>query len=219
MRIDQQRYQAAVADRRSDDQIRQSNDAEALQREFVQRLGVVDRDVASHGNQAQAVGAAKWPFTLPWDARYRQTVVEGEILRLARHAVLRQIGGRGRDDALEFADAARGKVRLAQRTYADRDVDSGLDEIDFVLTDDEVQRDIRVPAGEVRQRRHHRIRGERGADPHAHPSARLAREPHYVRLQVGDLADDPLYALEVDLTLGGQRQLAGRSLQEPHPEP
>ena len=102
---------------------------------------------------------------------------------------------------------------------ADRKIDSGFDQVDGVLADNEVERDLREAGHEFGQRRDQRVRRECRSQAHPHAAARRAAEAHDVGLRIRDLADDPLHALEVDLAFRRQREAARRALQQAHAEP
>jgi hypothetical protein len=92
--------------------------------------------------------------------------------------------------------ASQGRTETVdRRADADRDVDPGVDQIDRVLGDDEIERDLGKAGPEFGQRRHQRAGGEGRADADAHPAARLLAEAHDVGLRIRDLADDALIAV------------------------
>ena len=66
-----------------------------------------------------------------------------QVFRLFRHAVLFEVGGRGGDHALQITDPARDEIDVAKRTDANRDIDPGVDQVDGILGDDEIERDLR----------------------------------------------------------------------------
>ena len=148
----------------------------------------------------------EWPFGLPHDAGDRQAVVLRQILRLARHAETFEVRRSGRDDAFQFTDATRSEVGVAQGADTDRQVDARLDEVDRILADHEIQSDLGIARHEFRQCGHQRVGSESGPDAHPNASARLLAEAHHVGLDVLDIADDALHALEIDLALGCQRE-------------
>ena len=188
------------------------------QRELVQRFGIVGGDVALDGQGAHAARAAKRPLRLPGNAGERKAVVAQQVFRLFRLAVPFEVGGRGGDHALQIADPARNEIDVAKRTDANRDIDPGLDQVDVILGDDEVKRDLREPGREFGQRRHQSVGGEGCAHTDAQTTARLVGEAHDVGFRIGDLADDALHAFEVDFALRGQRQTARRALEQAHAE-
>ena len=141
-----------------------------------------------------------------------------QVVRRARLAVGREVGGGRAGDEVDLRDAPRDEAALLEAADAQRHVDALGDEVHDPVVQPQVEFDRRVAPRELGQRRQQQVATEGHRHVHAQPALRLrARAPQRF-LGVRELVEDAARALQVVAALGGEADLARRAVEQPRAE-
>ena len=138
---------------------------------------------------------------------------------MPRRAVGREVPGRRAQHHPGRREAPADERRTRQRRDADREVESFLDEIDDPVGQRDVEHHLRMPRPEFAPQRREMQVAERERRVDAQQSARDDVARGDLRLGLVDEAEQFAAARVEDLAFLGERQPAGRPVQQPDAEP
>ena len=168
----QHRHQPAGRDVVAGVEQRQPRQSDAGHRQALQRSAVADLGVAERRQRHHVAVLAQRPAVERAGAIEAEAVVARQVRRRPRHPVARKIGGRGEDGLARRAQLARHQRRTLQRARAHRDVRAMLDQVDHLVGQHDVERDLRIALEERGHQRQQRSLAERHVRVHAEPAAR-----------------------------------------------
>ena len=148
------------------------------------------------------------------DELVAQAGMVGELGRLLRHAMAREVGRRGHQQKAERPEPARHQPRIDQFAAADRHVHALGDHVDQPVVEVEVELDLRIAGLEVRQHRQQEAVAD-GRQAHAQPAARLGDGVLHHRARIVELVEDAAAALVEHRAFLREPHLARGAVEQP----
>src|SRR6185436_6121039 len=115
-----------------------------------------------------------------------------------------------------MAHTARHEVPVAYLTGSNGDVHLFLNEIDDAVVVLNLELEVRIPCGELGERRHQQVTTERHRDIHAQATLRALTCTFYGLIRLSQVREDAAGTLEVLRAISGERDPAGRPVEKPH---
>ena len=142
-----------------------------------------------------------------------------EIARLLRRAVRRQIARRRAQYHFDCIQFLGDQARIRQLAEADRQIDALFDQIDIVVVQAQVDRDVGIGDEIIGDRRRQLMRAERHRRGHPEQAARRGLKVAGGAFGVFHFIEDAQAALIVILPDLGGADAARRAIEQPHAEP
>src|SRR5882757_9688820 len=136
-------------------------DTRAFQYDLAHRFTVVDLHGSAHGLLEVPALVTEWPARARPPEIERQAVVIPEISRRSRDTAAFQIAGRRADDQPALRQLPRLQGAVREIADADRDIGFLLQEVDDLVGETEIERQIGIALNETRDRRRHEHGPER----------------------------------------------------------